>query len=299
MINYKTNHRDALELCVENKVITIVNFPSEIKGKEIMIFLRTQNTSEIHKKYYKANKTISYNVESIPPGIYFFNIYVAKTVLGEYVGYYSDYHIIININFHTVGIVEPIVFLENSIKAMRRFDYAYSNKPQFIIDERIKSAAKEITQGLAVNYLKIKAIHDWVAKNVFYDKDSLYFDFYVYRDHSPSITLTTLKGVCQGYANLTDALLSSLNFKSIVIPCFALGQSTTGGWEKTDNTTCAANHVMNAVYVDHRWILMDVTWDSHNSYESGIRKRRDVLSFSHQYFDPTLFFISNTHRFTL
>ena len=42
MINYKTNHRDAFELCVENKVITIANFPSEIRGKEIMVFLRTK-----------------------------------------------------------------------------------------------------------------------------------------------------------------------------------------------------------------------------------------------------------------
>ena len=299
MINYKTNHKDALELCVENKVITIVNFPSEIKGKEIMIFLRTQESSEIHKKHYNASKTIRYDVNSIPPGIYFLNIYVNKTIWGEYVGYYTDNHIIISIDLHTVGIVEPIVFFENSIKTGRVFDNVYSSKPQYLIDERIKSVAKQITQGFVINYLKIKAIHDWVANNVFYDKDSLNYDFYIYRDHSPSITLTTLKGVCQGYANLTDALLSSLGFKSIVVPCFALGENTIGGWEKAKNTTCAANHVINAVYIDHRWILMDVTWDSHNSYEKGIRNRRGIMTITHQYFDPTLFFISNTHRFTL
>lgn len=299
MINYKTNHRDAFELCVENKVITIANFPSEIRGKEIMVFLRTQELSEIHKKHFKANKTICYDVSSIPPGIYFLNIYVAKTIFGEYVGYYTDNHIIISIDLHTVGIVEPIVFLENSTKTRCGFDDAYTNKPQRIIDERIKSVAKQITQGIAVNYLKVKAIHDWVADNVYYDRDSLNYDFYIYRDHSPSVTLTTLKGVCQGYANLTDALLSSLGFKSIVVPCFALGQSTTGSWEKVDNTTCAANHVMNAVYIDHRWVLMDVTWDSHNSYEKGTRNRRGIMTITHQYFDPTLFFISNTHRFTL
>ena len=299
MINYKTNHRDALELYVENKVITIANFPTEIKGKEIMVFLRTQRSSDIHKKYYKANKTINYDIESIPLGTYSLNIYVAKTVFGEYEGYYTDNHIIINIDLHTIGIVKPVIFLENSLKAMCRFNDAYLNKPQCIIDERIKSVAQQITQGIIVSYIKVKAIHDWVANNIFYDKDSLNYDFYVYRDHSPLITLTTLKGVCQGYANLTDALLSSLGFKSIVVPCFALGQSMTGGWEEADNTICAANHVMNAVYVDHRWILMDVTWDSHNSYEKGTRNRRDFMPITHQYFDPTLFFISNTHRFTL
>ena len=71
MINYKTNHRDALELCVDNKVIIIADFPSEIKGKEIMIFLRTQEFSEIHKKHYKASTPIRYDVYSIPPGVYF------------------------------------------------------------------------------------------------------------------------------------------------------------------------------------------------------------------------------------
>ena len=39
MINYKTNHRDALELCVDNKVIIIADFPSEIKGKRNNDFL--------------------------------------------------------------------------------------------------------------------------------------------------------------------------------------------------------------------------------------------------------------------
>lgn len=299
MINYKTNHRDALELSFDNKVIIFVNFPSEIKGKEIMIFLRTQELSVIHKKHYKASNSIRYDVDSIPPGIYFLNIYVANSIWGEYVGYYTNNHIIISIDLHTVGMVEPIAFLENSIKIGRVFDNAYSSKPRSLTDQRIKRVAKQITQGIVVNYLKVKAIHDWVANNVFYDKDSLDYDFYIYRDHSPLITLTTLKGVCQGYANLTDALLSSLGFKSIVVPCFALGQSTAGGWKETYNTTCAANHVMNAVYIDHRWILMDVTWDSHNSYEKGIRNRRGIMSITHQYFDPTLFSISNTHRFTL
>ena len=125
-----------------------------------MIFLRTQEFSEIHKKHYKASTPIRYDVYSIPPGVYFLNIYVANTIWGEYVGYYTDNHIIISIDLHTVGIVEPIVFLENSIKTRCGFDNAYSSKPQYIIDERIKSVAKQITQGFVVNYLKVRAIHD-------------------------------------------------------------------------------------------------------------------------------------------
>lgn len=300
MINYKTNYKDALDLCFENNIITIVNFPSEIKDKELMIFLQNSQSPEIHKKYYKINKTIQYSVESVPEGKYSLNIYVGEHRLGAFIGYYAHNQIVINIESGKIGIAKPIVFMDNSMKVSNRFDYAYSNKPQNqSIDDSIRNVAKQITQGIVVNYLKVRAIHDWVARNVFYDKDSLNYDFYIYRNHSPLITLSTLKAVCQGYANLTDALLSSLGLKSIVVPCFALGQSTTGGWDKLINTTSTANHVMNAVYVDKRWILMDVTWDSHNSYESGERNRRDFLNITHQYFDPTLFFISNTHRFTL
>lgn len=298
MINYKTNHKDALELSIENKVIIITSFPSEIIGKEIMIFLQTSRLSEINKKHCIANGIVYYNVDSIPPGIYSLNIYVGKTISGEYVGYYTNNNIMIDIDLFTVRIVEPIAFLDNSMKLQCVFDNVYSSKLQCIsIDEKIMTIAKQITQGVVVNYLKAKAIHDWVANNVFYDKDSLNYDFYIYRDHSPLITLSTLKGVCQGYANLTDALLSSLGFKSIIVPCFALTQSTMGKWNNTDNTICKANHVMNAVYIDCRWILMDVTWDSHNSYEKGIRRSRDIMNYTHQYFDPTLFFISNTHKF--
>lgn len=298
MISYKTNYKDALDLCFENNIITIANIPYEIKNKELMIFLQNSQSSEIHKKYYKANRTIQYNIETVPEGKYSLNIYVGEHRLGAFIGYYTN-QIIINIKSRKIGIVEPIVFMDNSMNVSYKFDCAYSNKPQLqSIDNSIKNIAEQITQGIAVNYLKVRAIHDWVAQNVFYDKDSLNYDFYIYRNHSPLITLSTLKGVCQGYANLADALLSSLGFKSIVIPCFALGQSTTGGWDNSINTTCIANHVINAVYVDKRWILMDITWDSHNSYEHGQRIRRDILNITHQYFDPTLFFISNTHRFT-
>ncbi len=289
MINYRTNHKDALELSIANKVITIANFPSDIKGMEVMIYFCTQELLEIHKKHYKANKTIFYNVVPVPSGIYSLNIYVSNRRFGEFSGYYTGNQIIICVDSCSIRIVEPDAFIDNSMKLTNEFDNAYLNKPQRQIDVRIKSVAEQITQGIVVNYLKVKAIHDWVAKNVFYDKDSINYDFYIYRDHSPSITLSTLKGVCQGYANLTDALLKSLGFKSIIIPCFALGQSTTGEWNKANNTICVANHIMNAVYIECRWILMDVTWDSLNLYERGTRNSRFFMTITHQYFDPTLF----------
>lgn len=297
MINYRTNYKDTLGINIEKNVISILVYPSEMRGKDILIYLSSSHKNEILKKYYKATDAIRYVVDGIPNGFYSFNIFILDTISNMYIGYYSDKQIIIEVESNMIRFVQSAVFMDNSLTMNSLFDQSYLSKPCNALDIQISNLALNITNSINEDYDKIRAIHDWVAENLFYDRDSLNYDFYIYRKHDPSKTLSTLKGVCQGYANLTDALLSSLGFRSIIIPCYALGQSTTGDWNMPSYTGRNANHVMNAVYIYDRWILMDVTWDSHNVYEHGKRSKKKSMTVTHQYFDPTLFFLSSTHRF--
>lgn len=141
--------------------------------------------------------------------------------------------------------------------------YLYSQSPA------VTAKAHEITVGLAGDYEKARAIHEWVAKNIEYDyayfrgeKDTSYSD--------PDDVLANRLAVCDGFSSLTLALLQAVDIPAVCI---------TG--------TAHGYHAWNAAYVDDRWILMDSTWSRPGG--SG-----DI--YNYQYFDPNIFFFSISHK---
>ncbi len=73
-------------------------------------------------------------------------------------------------------------------------------------DAGIVSKADEITAGIADAYGKVRAIHDWVASYLYFDYDALAQP----GQNWPKDALGALecgRTVCEGYANLTTALL--------------------------------------------------------------------------------------------
>lgn len=81
------------------------------------------------------------------------------------------------------------------------------------------------------------AFHDYIAKDLYYDFDSL-------TDRKPQDALSVLANgmaVCQGYANLYTALLRASGIKA---------QVYTG-----------SNHAWNMVWWENDWHDVDVTWD--------------------------------------
>lgn len=156
-----------------------------------------------------------------------------------------------------------------------------------------------ITKKEKYDYEKLLKIHDWVASYLYYDKDALSDGSYIEADYSAEALLQSRKCVCQGYANLCSDLLNSIGLKTVNILCFALGVSTTGGWELEENLNADPNHVLTMTFLNNRWVIMDVTWDSDNEYINGKFQKKTGVGVSHKYFDNTLEFISNTHRFVL
>ena len=135
--------------------------------------------------------------------------------------------------------------------------------------DAVTAKAKEITAGLSRDYDKASAINQWVAKNITYD--------YAYFQGDTNTTGTTAdevlagkKAVCTGYANLTRALLQASGIPAISIH------------GRTGNDA----HAWNAAYVDGRWIFLDSTWS---------RPGQGSI-YDARYFDPTVFFLSQTHQ---
>lgn len=136
---------------------------------------------------------------------------------------------------------------------LRTDDYALAvlSKNGDISEEDIE-LAKNITAGIDNDYDKAKAIVKWVAENMWYD----YAKARANKGkpvtvENPEPANGRRKGVCADYSALTKNLLCAVG-----IPA-----RTVTGLSRSDG------HAWNEAYVDGRWILIDTTWLSLNSYK--------------------------------
>lgn len=155
-------------------------------------------------------------------------------------------------------------------------------------DYGIISAAKAITSEYSTTYEKALALHDWVANNIYYNYDAYYSGAY-YGNCSAKAVLNSRLTVCEGYSNLFIAFA-----RAIGIPA----RKVLGLGFDDYETECAGiedtNHAWAELYVDDRWIITDVTWDSGNKLEGGVFIRKGVIS--HLYFDISIEGLSLEHK---
>lgn len=299
-----THNFHSLKLIIFKNNILFQNSPMVLSETEVLVFLKDSKGEEINKQFYPKHTKITYKFPvSLPPGVYSFNVYIKNNLSNIFWSYHKEDDILLTFSNDRVVFYSSPVRLTNSIRASL-FPKGNVDISKCLCSSRtiqsdsflIRETAKSIIKGKTLNYVKVLAIHDWIAENIYYDNDALADGSYVRNDNSALATLNKRKNVCQGYANLTVAMLRAINIPSFVLSCFALGESTLGGWSIKNNIHHEANHVIAAAYVDNRWIIMDTTWDSDNYIENGQKKQKTGLGVLHRYFDSTLSFISSTHR---
>jgi transglutaminase/protease-like cytokinesis protein 3 len=123
----------------------------------------------------------------------------------------------------------------------------------------LKELVTELTEWTDENYLKVKAIHDWITLNIQYD-NSGYYDGNI-QVVDPYITLRTKKAVCGGYATLFRAMTRIAGFESEYITGYSRGNS-----KYNIGSTDLVRHAWNAVKISGNWYLIDTTWDSQREY---------------------------------
>ena len=87
----------------------------------------------------------------------------------------------------------------------------------------------------------IKIIHDYIILHTKYDKERADNNIIRYRSNTAYGVLFEGYGICGGY---TDAMALFLNYYDI--PNFEISSE---------------NHIWNAVYLDGKWLHLDLTWD--------------------------------------
>lgn len=297
-----SNNNFSVSIVVNDRRLIINNMPNPLKSQETLISLTDINGNEYNKQVVpKCCGIITYSIPRLNDGIYSLNIFHRPENCDMFWSYICKFQILLESISANISFKTSRVCLSNSVKysfCSKKWNLQECMLPSLGIQSsncNIKQLATSIVRGKLLNYSRVLAIHDWVAENIFYDNDSIKDGTYRTADASALGTLNTQRGVCQGYTNLSIALLRSVGIPSCEVPCYALGVSSVGGWERKENMTNEANHVITAAYVNNRWLLMDVTWDSDNKYENGMRSHKTGLGVSHLYFDTTMGFISNTH----
>lgn len=131
--------------------------------------------------------------------------------------------------------------------------------------EELRQAALQAVVGCTTQYEKIKAIMAFVA-------DRIYYDYYAYYNNKPSYwspyeVYEQKRAMCSGYAKLMRTLCISIG-----IPCMDLEGHA---------------HEYNAVYDSEnaKWIFVDATWCSSNSYT--VDKEWEYHGYSYRCFDLT------------
>ena len=136
-------------------------------------------------------------------------------------------------------------------------------------EDEVMTLSEKIVGEETDEYKTLRLIHDWVADNIYYDYD------YFYGKVERSLLYTVAEiiekkyAVCEGYATLTKALLQAQGIPCIKVTGYALGIGTDGGWTEDTMAIKKSNHAWNEAFVDGRWVVLDVTWDSGNKYENG------------------------------
>jgi len=142
----------------------------------------------------------------------------------------------------------------------------------------IMNLAESITKDLTSDYKKIKAVHDWVAKNIAYDVEGYNSGEYVCDALG---VLHARKSVCQGYADLSAALLRAADVKTKVIHGIATWEPMPEDIKKNPQNY-SSNHAWNEAYADGRWVVFDATWDAGGVTVYG----EFVFNYTTEYFDP-------------
>ena len=244
----------------------------------------------------------------ISDGEYSLEVFNLTDEYGRFRSYVQNCEAIIRVANGNPSFLEPWCLHSNN-SVLRRFSRSERTVRQLLSSDEsypsnhpdVRRLAASITTGIHDDYGKLLAVHDWVAENIFYDYDSLRRSDsrIVALERSTINVLRTRRAVCQGYSDLAVSLLRACGIPSVSVGCFALGESSTGGWERAENRNATPNHAFTTALILGRYVLMDITWDSDNEYSNGRYKHKTGYGKSRKFFDVSAQLFSASHRLVL
>lgn len=154
--------------------------------------------------------------------------------------------------------------------------------------------AMDVCKPFKTDSEKVRALYCWVTENIAYDFKLLktgfpifYGDPDVYYDFMVTRTLKKKMGVCSQYAMLFKELCKYAKIRCEVVEGWGLSKPYYPLSILVDD---ASNHAWNAVNINGKWYLLDLTWASGSGNGKFIKKRNDAY-----YLTPPEKFILDHH----
>lgn len=126
----------------------------------------------------------------------------------------------------------------------------------------IKSLARQLSEKQPNDSSKVVAFYNWISNNIEYDY-ATYKSMYPLLDlgqtQSCSNVLRTKKALCGGYSNLFYQLCKQEGIKAEVIEGLAKVRNSS---DPKDHAYRFESHAWNAVKLNNRWYLLDLTWSA-------------------------------------
>ena len=117
----------------------------------------------------------------------------------------------------------------------------YTAKEIDELETKISNIVKNDIDSTLDDEDKIKAIHDYIINSTKYDKEKSDNNLDTYKSDIAYGALIEGYSICGGYADSTKLLLDYYK-----IPNFKVSSE---------------NHIWNAVYINNKWLHLDLTWD--------------------------------------
>ncbi len=113
-----------------------------------------------------------------------------------------------------------------------------------------KDFSAHLTKNFSKQYNKVRSIYSWIANNVTYNHQN-------YQDQSAEYVWENREAICEGYANLFNAMCEASGIESRMVKGYVRDYS--------GREIKFPNHAWNSVKIDGKWHLFDVTWASVNT----------------------------------
>lgn len=204
-----------------------------------------QNTNSFSPNSYQDILNIYYTV--VNAGKNSFTFYCPT----EYKGCISDVEAIsndsdmltdINNYVHPFNEFDNIETTYNSLGEVDlSVTYKYDSKSIEEINNKVDELYSKLVSSSNSEYDNIKSIHDYIINNTKYDSNRSDNNIVEYSSDSAYGPLYQGYALCSGYTEAMQLFLEKMHIKNFRVS--------------------STDHIWNAVYIDGKWLNLDLTWD--------------------------------------
>lgn len=299
MLSFYPHENISIMVDETGEYVNVFGIIQSIEKSHLVVNFSDAENEQLDQTSIGADTSMQFNRKiKIPDTLYnelSVTVFTGAKEYGQYTSWVLDMVHLVRNEYGTWNISTSPVYEHNKMMYEKDKSVSEALKKTPSIrseDAAVISIAQQLTESLTNDYDKAVALHDWVCSYLYYDEDGLASDTTI--PYQATEVIKNQKAVCLGFATLYAALCRSLDIPCNVVSGYALGIGNDKEWSDSNIYTDYQNHAWNEVYVDGRWVIVDVTWDCRNKIRGGERIKDD--SVSHLYFDSNLQYFSQNHK---